>query len=101
MCHCQGIFQKFFRFVIFVNFEVDEVYDSVKTAQKITDLLTEKHITVKRLGEMCERGARAKNIVGDIRHKHLTNIDIFCTIAHVLDVSLDELIDNSAPYQLK
>ena len=77
------------------------MYDSVKTAQKISDLLNEKHITVKRLGEMCERGARAKNIVGDIRHKHLTNIDVFCTISHVLGVPLDELIDNSAPYQLK
>lgn len=77
------------------------MYDSVKTAQKVSDLLIEKHITVKRLGEMCERGSRAKNIVSDIRHKTLTNIDVFCTISHVLDVPLDDIIDNSAPYQLK
>ena len=77
------------------------MYDSVKTAQKISDLLIEKRLSVKRLGEMCERGSRADSIISDIRRKKQTNIDAFCTISQVLDVSLDELIDNSAPYQLK
>ena len=77
------------------------MYNSVKTAEKISTLIKSRGISVKRLEEMCELNTINGGLISSIRRKDRTNIDLFCTIAHVLNVSLDELIDNSAPYQLK
>ncbi len=77
------------------------MYNSVKTAEKISTLIKSRGISVKRLEEMCELSTTNGDLISKIKRKERKNIDLFCIIAHVLNVSLDELIDNSAPYQLK
>lgn len=77
------------------------MYNSVKTAEKISTLIKSRGLSVKRLEEMCELSTTNGDLISKIKRKERKNIDLFCTIAHVLNVSLDELIDNSAPYQLK
>ena len=77
------------------------MYNSVKTAEKISTLIKSRRISVKRLEEMCELSTTNGDLISRIKRNERKNIELFCTIAHVLDVSLDELIDNSAPYQLK
>ncbi len=77
------------------------MYNSFKTAEKISTLIKSRGISVKRLEEMCELSTTNGDLISKIKRKERKNIDLFCIIAHVLNVSLDELIDNSAPYQLK
>ena len=77
------------------------MYNSVKTAEKISTLIKSRGISVKRLEEMCELSTTNGDLISKIKRKERKNIDLCCIIAHVLNVSLDELIDNSAPYQLK
>lgn len=76
------------------------MYDSVKTAQKISDILIKKGMTVKKLGEMCEQGSRADSIISDIRRKRCISIELFCRISTILDVPLSDLVDNSGVYKL-
>ena len=76
------------------------MYNSVKTAEKISTLIKSRGLSVKRLEEMCEFSTTNGDLISRIKRNERKNIELFCTIAHVLDVSLDELIDNSAPYRL-
>lgn len=76
------------------------MYNPYKTAQKISEILVEKGIAVKKLGEMCRRGSRADSIISDIRRKQCTNIELFCRISTALDVPLSELVDNSSSEEL-
>lgn len=93
--------KSFLSLLLLRNLEVFFVYNSVKTAEKISTLIKSRGISVKRLEEMCELSTTNGDLISKIKRKERKNIDLFCIIAHVLNVSLDELIDNSAPYQLK
>ena len=65
------------------------MYNSQKTAQNILDICKKRGITVKRLEE-----------IADINSQDVTNIKTFCAIANALNVKLDDIIDNSEPYNL-
>ena len=76
------------------------MYNSQKTAQNILDICKKRGITVKRLEEIADINSQHGNLTYKIKNGDVTNIKTFCAIANALNVKLDDIIDNSEPYNL-
>ena len=76
------------------------MYNPQKTAQNILDICKKRGITVKRLEQLADVNSQHGNLTYLVKIGKITNIKTFCAIARALNVTLDEMIDDSEPYNL-
>ena len=76
------------------------MYNPQKTADRITTLCKNNNISVKRLEELADLNSQHGNLVYLVKIGKVTNVKTFCAIANALNVKLDDIIDNSEPYNL-
>lgn len=76
------------------------MYNPQKTADRIATLCKNNNISVKRLEELADLNSQHGNLVYLVKIGKITNVKTFCAIANALNVKLDDIIDNSEPYNL-
>lgn len=76
------------------------MYNPQKTADRILALCKKNNITVKRLEQLADINSQHGNLTYKVKIGKITNVKTFCAIANALNVKLDDIIDNSEPYNL-